>query len=60
LLFVLALLLFVLALLLFVLALLLFVLAVILSAAKDPEAFYSPTPFVPFSPGFLSLLLLSK
>jgi hypothetical protein len=36
--------------------LLLFVLAVILSAAKDPEAFYSPIPFVPFSLGFLLLL----
>jgi hypothetical protein len=39
---------------------LLFVLAVILSAAKDPEAFYSPIPFVPFCLGFLSVLLLSR
>jgi hypothetical protein len=47
-------------LLLSVLTLLLFVLAVILSTAKDPEAFYSPIPFVPFRLGFLSLLLLSR
>jgi hypothetical protein len=36
-----------------------FVLAVILSAAKDPEAFYSPIPFVPFSYGLLFLAQLS-